>query len=110
LAPFSLVLSRFVGADRLAEEPDFAQPEADALELLTGRPLPAARLMAMDANGASVGVRAVLIPRLPGASRGFHRTSMRSQNSSLTRYADFHATAVPSGAPIRSTSPTQAGL
>ena len=61
-----LVLRRFVRADWLAEEPDVAEREAAALMLLADRGLPTPRLVAVDPDGAAVGVPAVLMTRLSG--------------------------------------------
>jgi aminoglycoside phosphotransferase (APT) family kinase protein len=61
-----LVLRRFVRQDWLAEEPDLAEREATALELLAGGALPAPRLVAVDAEGSATGAPAVLMTRLPG--------------------------------------------
>ena len=61
-----LVLRRFVREDWLAEEPDVAEREAAALRLVAAGPLPAPRLVAVDADGSAVGVPAVLMTRLPG--------------------------------------------
>src|SRR5690348_11037505 len=61
-----LVLRRFVREGWLAEEPDVAEREGAALELVAGRGLPTPALVAVDPDGAAVGVPAVLMSRLPG--------------------------------------------
>jgi aminoglycoside phosphotransferase (APT) family kinase protein len=61
-----LVLRRFVRADWLAEEPDTATREAQALELLADVRLPAPRLVAVDPDGSRAGAPSVLMTRLPG--------------------------------------------
>jgi aminoglycoside phosphotransferase (APT) family kinase protein len=61
-----LVLRRFVRLDWLAEEPDTARREAEALELLRKVDLPAPRLVAVDVDGSVAGAPSVLMTRLPG--------------------------------------------
>ena len=62
-----LVLRRFVRADWLAEEPDTATREAEALELLDDVDLPTPRLIAVDPDGSHAGAPSVLMTRLPGS-------------------------------------------
>ncbi|HET7048974.1 MAG TPA: phosphotransferase [Solirubrobacteraceae bacterium] len=64
--PRELVLRRFVRLDWLAEEPDTATREAEALELLAGAELPTPRLVAVDPDGSDAGAPSVLMSRLPG--------------------------------------------
>jgi aminoglycoside phosphotransferase (APT) family kinase protein len=61
-----LVLRRFVRAEWLAEEPDVAVREAEALSILGGAPLPTPELVGVDADGSDAGAPAVLMTRLPG--------------------------------------------
>jgi aminoglycoside phosphotransferase (APT) family kinase protein len=61
-----LVLRRFVRLDWLAEEPDTATREAEALEVLHEVDLPTPRLVAVDADGSVAGAPSVLMTRLPG--------------------------------------------
>jgi aminoglycoside phosphotransferase (APT) family kinase protein len=61
-----LVLRRFVRLDWLAEEPDVAQREATALELLADVDRPTPRLVAVDEDGSAAGAPAVLMTRMPG--------------------------------------------
>ena len=61
-----LVLRRFVRADWLAEEPDTATREAEALELLADVGLPTPRLVAVDPDGSHAGAPSVLMTRLAG--------------------------------------------
>jgi aminoglycoside phosphotransferase (APT) family kinase protein len=65
--PLELVLRRFVRVDWLAEEPDTAAREAEALELLADVDLPTPRLVAVDPDGSRAGAPAVLMTRLPGS-------------------------------------------
>jgi aminoglycoside phosphotransferase (APT) family kinase protein len=60
------VLRRFVRLDWLAEEPDIAAREAEALGLLADVDLPTPRLVAVDPDGSLAGVPSVLMTRLPG--------------------------------------------
>ncbi len=64
--PLELVLRRFVRLDWLAEEPDTAAREAQALELLADVDLPTPRLVAVDPDGSHAGAPSVLMARLPG--------------------------------------------
>ncbi|MGZ6722246.1 MAG: phosphotransferase family protein [Solirubrobacteraceae bacterium] len=64
--PRELVLRRFVRLDWLAEEPDTAAREAEALELLADVDLPTPRLVAVDPDGSVAGAPSVLMSRLPG--------------------------------------------
>jgi aminoglycoside phosphotransferase (APT) family kinase protein len=61
-----LVLRRFVRLDWLAEEPDTATREAEALDLLHEVDLPTPRLVAVDVDGSVAGAPSVLMTRLPG--------------------------------------------
>jgi aminoglycoside phosphotransferase (APT) family kinase protein len=61
-----LVLRRFVRADWLADEPDLAEREAEALALLESTPVAAPVLVAVDVDGRECGVPAVLMTRLAG--------------------------------------------
>ena len=61
-----LVLRRFVRADWLADEPDLAEREAEALALLEPTPVPAPALVAVDSDGSQCDVPAVLTTRLRG--------------------------------------------
>jgi aminoglycoside phosphotransferase (APT) family kinase protein len=69
-----LVLRRFVRVEWLAEEPDLAEREAEALSLLGGAPLPSPggaplpvpELVGVDSDGSAAGVPSVLMTRLPG--------------------------------------------
>jgi hypothetical protein len=63
---FRLVLRRYVRADWLAEEPDVAAREADALRILDDSPLPVPRLVAVDPTGELAGSPALLMTALPG--------------------------------------------
>ncbi|HEY1519617.1 MAG TPA: aminoglycoside phosphotransferase family protein [Solirubrobacteraceae bacterium] len=60
------VLRRFVRADWLAEEPDVAVREAQALSMLGGAELPTPELVGADADGSVAGAPSVLMSRLPG--------------------------------------------
>jgi aminoglycoside phosphotransferase (APT) family kinase protein len=64
--PRELVLRRFVRLDWLAEEPDTAAREAQALELLADVDLPTPRLVAVDPDGSVAGAPSVLMSRLDG--------------------------------------------
>jgi aminoglycoside phosphotransferase (APT) family kinase protein len=64
--PRELVLRRFVRLDWLAEEPDTAAREAEALELVADLDLPTPRLVAVDPDGSVAGAPAVLMSRLRG--------------------------------------------
>jgi aminoglycoside phosphotransferase (APT) family kinase protein len=64
--PRELVLRRFVRLDWLAEEPDTATREAEALELLDDVDLPTPRLVALDPDGSLAGEPSVLMSRLRG--------------------------------------------
>jgi aminoglycoside phosphotransferase (APT) family kinase protein len=64
--PRELVLRRFLRLDWLAEEPDTATREAEALELLADVDLPTPRLIAVDPDGSVAGAPSVLMSRLPG--------------------------------------------
>jgi aminoglycoside phosphotransferase (APT) family kinase protein len=64
--PRELVLRRFVRLEWLAEEPDTAMREAEALELLADVDLPTPRLVALDPDGSVAGAPSVLMTRLPG--------------------------------------------
>ncbi len=61
-----LVLRRYARAGWLALEPDLAEREARVLALLDGSGVPAPRLVAVDAEGSTCDVPAVLMTRLPG--------------------------------------------
>ncbi|HZU13512.1 MAG TPA: aminoglycoside phosphotransferase family protein [Chloroflexota bacterium] len=63
----SLVLRRFVRQDWLAEEPDLAAHEAEALRLAAAARIPTPRLVAVDETGDQTDVPAILMERLPGA-------------------------------------------
>jgi aminoglycoside phosphotransferase (APT) family kinase protein len=64
--PLELVLRLFTNAEWLAEEPDLATHEATILRLVAALGLPTPRLVAVDEDGASCGVPAVLMTRVPG--------------------------------------------
>jgi aminoglycoside phosphotransferase (APT) family kinase protein len=64
--PLELVLRRFVRLDWLAEEPDTATREAQALSLLADVDLPTPRLVAVDPDGSAAGAPSVLMSRLTG--------------------------------------------
>jgi aminoglycoside phosphotransferase (APT) family kinase protein len=61
-----LVLRRYVNERWVAEEPDLAEREARVLDLLAGSNVAAPRPVAVDPDGRSSGVPAVLMTRLPG--------------------------------------------
>ena len=61
-----VVLRRYVRPELNAEEPDLAEREARALQLVAAIPLPTPELLAVDPNGADAGVPAVLMSCLPG--------------------------------------------
>ena len=65
--PLELVLRRFVRLDWLAEEPDTATREAEALQLLADVRLPTPQLVAADPDGSRAGAPSVLMSRLPGS-------------------------------------------
>jgi len=60
------VLRRHTLADWLAREPDLAEREAFALELLDGSDALAPQLIAVDPDGSASGLPSVLMSRLPG--------------------------------------------
>jgi aminoglycoside phosphotransferase (APT) family kinase protein len=64
-----LVLKRYVNREWLAREPDLATREAATLELLSGSPVVAPGLVAVDPDGAATGVPSVLMTRLRGRHR-----------------------------------------
>ncbi len=61
-----LVLRRFVRSDWLAREPDLAHREASILQLLEDADVPTPKLVAVDGDGMTCDVPAVLMTRLPG--------------------------------------------
>ncbi len=60
------VLRRYTLADWLAREPDLAEREAGALDLLRDCDEATPRLVAVDPSGAEAGLPSVLMNRLPG--------------------------------------------
>jgi aminoglycoside phosphotransferase (APT) family kinase protein len=95
-----LVLRRFVRANWLAEEPDLAEREAAALDLLRAGPLAAPRLVTVDARGEHADVPAVLMTRLPGRVEW----NPPDRNAFLRRLAEplphIHALPVPAATPL----------
>ncbi len=63
-----MVLRRFVLAGWLAREPYLAEREAAVLTLLAGSGVTAPELIAVDPDGSSCDVPAVLMTRLPGTT------------------------------------------
>ena len=61
-----LVLRRYINTDHVAEEPDIAEREARALELLANERLRTPRLVAVDPAGQELGCPGVLMTRLGG--------------------------------------------
>ena len=61
-----VVLRRYVRPELNADEPDLAEREARALRVVEQIEVPTPRLLALDPTGATVGVPAVLMTRLPG--------------------------------------------
>jgi aminoglycoside phosphotransferase (APT) family kinase protein len=102
---YELVLRRFVRADWLAEEPDLAEREATALELVADRGLPTPTLVAVDAEGAATEVPAVLMTRLPGRIEW----DPPEVDGFLRRLAEplpsIHATSFPRATPLPSYRP-----
>jgi aminoglycoside phosphotransferase (APT) family kinase protein len=92
-----LVLRRFVQIDWLAAQPDLAQREATALELVADTHLATPRLVAVDRDGSAADVPAVLMTRLPGRIE-WEPTEL---DPFLRRLAEplpaIHATALPAG-------------
>jgi len=92
-----LVLRRFVRLDWLAAEPDLAQREATALELLADSDLPAPRLVAVDHDGSAADVPAVLMTRLSGRVE-WNPTELDPFLRGLAEpLPTIHATALPAG-------------
>ena len=119
---YRLVLKIFVRDD--PTEPDQAGREARILRIVAGGPIPVPRLLAVDRDGESCGVPALLMTRLDGHVvlrprrlrswiRGLaellHRLhSIRADPATLGRYATYQ---LPAGAePPRSTSHRSAWL
>ena len=100
-----VVLRRFVRENWLAAEPDLAEREATALDLLRRSLLTVPRLVAADPSGAAAGVPAVLMTRLPGRIEW----DPPDLDAFLPRLAvplpHIHATAVPPGTPLPSYQP-----
>ncbi len=65
-APQAAVLRRFVKRDWLAREPDLAEREARNLVIAWEAGLAAPRLVAVDADGSTCDVPAILMTRVPG--------------------------------------------
>ena len=95
-----LVLRRFVREDWLAEEPDLAKREASALSLIAGRGLPTPALVAVDPDGAEVGVPAVLMSRLPGRIDWDPSDVEAFLRRLVEPLPSIHATPVPPGTPL----------
>lgn len=64
-----LVIRRYIHPEVRAREPDIASREALTLQLLETAPFRTPRLVAVDPDGAAVGVPTVLITRLPGRAQ-----------------------------------------
>ena len=70
-AEHRLVLRRWARPEWVEEDPDFTpNRELDALELLSGSPVPAPRVVAADPEGAICDVPALLLTRLRGHPPG----------------------------------------
>jgi len=106
---FRLVLRRYVRADWLAEEPDLAAREADALRILADSPLAAPRLVAVDPAGERAGSPALLMTALPGRVDW----SPQDLNGWLERLVAvlpvIHATRIPDGVTVRPYRPYELG-
>lgn len=100
-----LVLRRFVRADWLADEPDLAEREAEALDLLEPTPVAAPVLVAVDVDGRECDVPAVLMTRL----RGRTTADPRELEARLRQLAEplpvINAVAVPAGTRVRAYRP-----
>jgi aminoglycoside phosphotransferase (APT) family kinase protein len=69
-----LVLRRWARPEWAVDDPDFtAAREAVVLELLSGSPVPAPRLVAADPEGAACDVPTLLLTRLSGSPPGLSR-------------------------------------
>jgi aminoglycoside phosphotransferase (APT) family kinase protein len=69
-----LVLRRWARPEWIVEDPDFtAEREAGVLELISGTPVPAPKLVAADPDGEACDVPTLLISRLPGRPPGLPR-------------------------------------
>jgi Phosphotransferase enzyme family len=94
---FRLVLRRYVREDWLAEEPDVAAREADALRILEDGPLPVPRLVAVDLTGELAGSPALLMTALPGRVDWSPRDLNAWLKQLVAVLPVIHATRIPEG-------------
>ncbi len=106
---FRLVLRRYVRGDWLAEEPDVAAREADALRILEDSPLPVPRLVAVDPTGELAGSPALLMTALPGRVDWSPRDLNAWLRQLVAVLPVIHATRIPEGVPIRRYRPYELG-
>jgi aminoglycoside phosphotransferase (APT) family kinase protein len=103
------VLRRYVRRDWLAQEPDLAAREAETLTLLSGGPVAAPRLVAVDPVGADADVPAVLMT----ARAGRVDWTLVDAPDRLHRLAAplpaIHATPIPASARVRPYRPYELG-
>jgi aminoglycoside phosphotransferase (APT) family kinase protein len=106
-----LVLRRFVRADWLAEEPDVAVREAEALRVLAGTDhgLPLPELVAVDETGAEAGAPAVLITALPGRVDWAPRELGPWLDRLVALLPPIHAVRVPGEVELRPYRPYELG-
>ncbi len=104
-----VVLRRYVRADWLAEEPDLAAREAEALSALDGGAVPAPRLIAVDPTGEQAGVPAVLMSTLPGRIDWAPQDFDRWIDGLVDILPVIHATHVPAQLRLRPYRPYELG-
>jgi aminoglycoside phosphotransferase (APT) family kinase protein len=104
-----VVLRRYVRGEDVIEEPDIAEREARALGLVAGLDLGAAvatpRLLAVDPTGASAGVPALLMSRIPARVEWFPRDVDRWLERLAGPLPGIHAAALPPAGVIRPFAP-----
>jgi aminoglycoside phosphotransferase (APT) family kinase protein len=104
-----LVLRRYVRAEWLAEEPDLAAREADALRCITGCPLPVPGLVAVDPTGEQAGDPALLMTALPGRVDWAPRDLDAWLSQQVRALPAIHGTRIPQGIAIRPYRPYELG-
>jgi aminoglycoside phosphotransferase (APT) family kinase protein len=108
-AAHRMVLRRYVRADWLAEEPDLAEREAEALDVLAAGAVPAPQLIAVDPTGERAGVPAVLMSTLSGRVDWAPTDVDRWIDGLVDVLPVIHATPVPDHRHLRPYRPYELG-
>jgi len=106
----ALVLRRFVRTKSLAEEPEAPGREAAALEVVRRCPVPTPLLIALDADGESAGVPALLMTRLSGRIEWSPPDLDAFLRALAAAVHEIHATPVPRGGTIPAYAPYEPHL